>query len=395
MRREDRSFGKPRVVWVYAAAPSVALGKTTRLEITRALRGQGWDITLLMQGPAGIRDVDGVEILSFPKPKLYFIGYCLFHIRVLRFLAQKRAKFDVVLFHAMSAPWLLPLRLARGLADRQMSLLVMDTRDLVPIGADLKTQLRILFHRLVHWLANHGVDGQTAITRRMAELVNIPKARLWGIWPSGVNLERFGQARSSRTWPSNDDPVHMVYVGALYRERNLLHLCGAVEQANALGTKIILSIVGSGPDRIALETFASEGEGAIRIQEAVPHGEIPGLLAQAHIGVTSLPEANNEKFGASSPIKLFEYIAAGLPILSTRNPCHLDVVGDGSYAFWAADESEESLVAAIRDIWDSRLDLSAKGEQALRDAEHWTWEQAAMKLATAIEAGFEELEHSE
>ena len=39
-------------------------------------------------------------------------------------------------------------------------------------------------------------------------------------------------------------------------------------------------------------------------------------------------------FGVSSPIKLFEYLAAGLPILATRIDCHTNVVGNADCAVW-------------------------------------------------------------
>ena len=56
------------------------------------------------------------------------------------------------------------------------------------------------------------------------------------------------------------------------------------------------------------------------------------MLAAADIGVTSLPSPDDVKYEASSPLKLFEYMAAGLPVLATSNRCHTDVVGAGGYA---------------------------------------------------------------
>lgn len=386
MIREDPAHNASHLLWVYNASPAVALGVTTRLEVTRALRKLGWRVTLLLEGPAGDDNVGGVEVLCIPKPQVYLLGYCLFHARLLRLIARDWKTVDVVLFHQMSAPWLLPLRLVRRLLGGERPLLVMDTRDLNPIGHGLKFRLRIGFYSLVHRLANRWADGQTAITPRMAELVRIPPSHLWGTWPSGVDIERFAWVQDSRQWPVPGDPVHLTYIGALFRERNLLPLCRAVEQANAEGMKFVLSIVGRGPESSILEEFASRTRGTIRISPPLPHDQIPERLRQAHVGV-SLLDLDVKRFQGSSPIKLFEYMGAGLPLLCTPNDCHTEVIGNGSYAFWAENVSEELLVAALRRVWDGRASLRQMGKEASKQAESWTWQGAARKLKTALELG--------
>jgi glycosyltransferase involved in cell wall biosynthesis len=384
--REEQPCDARHVLWVYNASPTVALGVTTRLAVTRELRKLGWRVTLLLEGPTGHHNVGGVEVLCIPKPQVYLLGYCMFHIRLLRLIAEHWTTVDVVLFHQMSAPWLLPLRLVRRLLGRERPLLVMDTRDLNPIGHGLRFRLRIAFYNLVHRLANRWADGQTAITPRMAELVQVPPSGLWGTWPSGVDTERFRTVQDSRKWPAAEGPVHLAYIGALFRERNLLPLCRAVEQANAEGMKFVLSIVGRGPERSTLDTFASRTRGTVRVSPPLPHDQIPQRLGQAHVGV-SLLDLDVERFQGSSPIKVFEYMGAGLPLLCTPNHCHTEVIRNGPYAFWAEDVSEELLLAALHRLWDARAFLRKMGEEASKEAQSWTWQEAARKLKIALERG--------
>jgi hypothetical protein len=100
-----------------------------------------------------------------------------------------------------------------------------------------------------------------------------------------------------------------------------------------------------------------------------------------------LPDPNDGKYDASSPIKLFEYLAAGLPILATSNQCHTDVVGNGRYAFWVTQISEEAFLGALRDIWQERKNLPAFGWEAMAAAQGWTWAAAAKKLQAALVYG--------
>lgn len=386
MNRDQQLSAMPHLVWVYGSPPS-KLDAGTWLETSSELCKLGWRVTLVASGPAGQQCIGGVEVLRIPKPQVYLLRLVVFHIRLLRLLAQMWATIDVILFHSMSAPWLLPLRLVRRLTGKRRPLLVMDVRDLDVPGGNFKNRFRVLFYGFMHRLANRWADGQTAITQRMADLVRIPPQQLWGIWPSGVNLDRFAPAQTARRWPSDGDPIHLVYVGAILHERNLLPLCQAVEQANAEGMAFVLSLIGDGAARVDLEKFALHIDGRIRIVPPVPHDQIPQWLAQAHVGVTSVFSLDQEIFQASSPIKLFEYMAAGLPILATRITCHTDVVRNGKYVFWAEQADVPGLLAALRLVWQSRESLSKMGGQAAIAAQAWTWQKSARKLGRALEYG--------
>ncbi len=96
-----------------------------------------------------------------------------------------------------------------------------------------------------------------------------------------------------------------------------------------------------------------------------------------------------KNFEVSSPIKLFEYMAAGLPILATRIVCHTDVIGNGDYAIWAEDSSEQALFESLCHVWRHRNELSQMGGRAAVAAEKWSWKASADKLRSALEIGIE------
>ena len=387
MDNYQQSTRRPHILWVRESPLDTALDSATWLETTRELRELGWKISLISRGPAGRQRIQGVEVYCLPTSGRYFLGPALFHLRLVNLLLQRWNGIDAILFHQRSAAWLLPLKLLSRLIGAKRPLFVMDTRDLSDERGSFKSHLRITFTRLAHWLANRWADGQTAITSGMAELVGIPAERLWGLWPSGVRLARFDQAQEGRHWPAADQTIHLIYIGKLQAARNMLLLCQAVERANAGGMLFVLSLVGEGPERAKLEQFALQSEGGIRVSRAVPYDQVPELLKQAHVGVTPLPSPSDKKFQASSPIKLFEYMAAGLPILATRNPCHTEVVGNGKFAFWAEDETISGLHAALQLIGKSHSSFGSMGGDAALAAREWTWRASATKLSKALEYG--------
>jgi glycosyltransferase involved in cell wall biosynthesis len=219
----------------------------------------------------------------------------------------------------------------------------------------------------------------------MATSVGIPPQKLWGTWASGVDQELFSAAEEFRQWPSAGEPIHLIYVGLLQHERNLFSLVEAVERANAQGLSFRLSLAGKGPERSALVQSTLHMDGRVRILDPVPHNKVPRLLSQAHVGVLAFPD--EEKFRVSSPIKLFEYVASGMPILATRIACHTDVVEDGKYVFWAEDATTESLLAALNQVWREQSSLSEMGCAASAVADRWTWQESGASLKRALELG--------
>jgi glycosyltransferase involved in cell wall biosynthesis len=376
----------PHLVWIYSDRLSDKLDSATWVETTRELRKLGWRVTLIAAGPAGRHTLQGVEVHGIAMPGIFFARQAAFHLKVLSLLLREWTATDFILFHEMSAAWLLPLHFLRRLSRRQTPLLVMDIRTLsMPPACKrrLKDRLREGVLALTSRAARHWVDGYTVITWRMGEALHLPPAKVWGAWPSGVNLEGFAAAQAGRCWPRDGERLQIMYTGSLDYERNLPALIEAVKRANAEGINFRLTLLGDGTARTELEAAAAGCAGSVQVVPPIPHAKVPVALAGAHAGV--LPFPDEEKFRVSSPIKLFEYMAAGLPIVATRIACHTDVLGDPDFAFWAERADADALLAALRRLWLCRDRLSVLGAEAAEAARAWTWEEAARKLKTALE----------
>ncbi len=377
----------PHLVWVFAGPLTEVLDSATWLETTRELRKLGWRVTLINAGSPGRQSIRGVETFCISQPNMYFVGKFVFHMKLLLLLAKWWSEIDLIMFHQISAPWILSLRVFRSLTVKNKPCLVMDTRT-VPMSLETwKARTRAMFEYLMNRMANKWADGQTTITWRMAQAVHVPIQHLWGTWPSGVNPGQFNPAKMARQWPLPGMPIYLIYVGVLHQERNLLALCHAVEAANSEGMSFNLSVVGDGGERSALEAYAGQTQGRIQVIPPVPHEQIPTLLAQSHVGV--LPFRDEECFRVSSPIKLFEYMAAGLPILATRIACHTDVVSGGEFVFWSEGDSVADLRLGLMQVWQNQSSLSRMGSEAATAANFWTWQASARKLSAALKHGME------
>jgi glycosyltransferase involved in cell wall biosynthesis len=208
---------------------------------------------------------------------------------------------------------------------------------------------------------------------------------LWGVWPSGVDVELFSKAVNLRRWPERDEPIKLIYVGSLNYERNLMTLSRTVVEANASGMRLEIVFVGSGTEEDDLKRFANTTGGVVRVEPLVPHDKVSYELAKAHVGV--LPFPDEEKFRVGSAIKLFEYMAAGLPILATRIVAHTDVITDDSYVVWVDGSDEKAMLFGLQTLWSRRENLHQMGLNASRSALQWTWRESAKKLKVALETG--------
>ena len=378
------------IIWIYSGTLADSLDKATWLSTTKSLRDLGCKVTLLNAEQKNCTTIDGVEVKCIPTSNIYFLGKLFFHLKAILIILSQWRNLDIILFHPDSVLFILPLRFFRVLIYHKRPLFVVDIRTVHMTSAgenNWKMCLRKIYFDLMQRVTSQWADGQTAITYRLAKVVSIPQDKIWGIWQSGVDLDYFMICQSMRKWAEDNDPLHLMYIGTMNDGRNLMGFSRAVKIATDEGLKFIMTYIGDGFERAALEKFAQDNPNIIHVHPPIPHKEIPNWLAKAHVGI--LPFPDEVKFQVSSPIKLFEYMAAGIPILATRIACHTDVIGDGKYVFWAEGADVDSLKDALHLIYTQRGSLAAMGRLAAENAPKWTWAASAQNLKSALEQGLE------
>lgn len=133
--------------------------------------------------------------------------------------------------------------------------------------------------------------------------------------PNGVDPGRFPEGlKPSR--PGQPGTFTVGFVGTLKPWHGLPGLVAAFETLHRRVPEARLLIVGDGPERENVrEDLASRGlAGAAEFTGAVSPEVIPGLLASMDVAVAPYPEGANFYF---SPLKVYEYLAAGLPVAAS------------------------------------------------------------------------------
>ena len=126
--------------------------------------------------------------------------------------------------------------------------------------------------------------------------------------PNGVSI--------TRIVPRPEDigePV-VTFVGTLKPWHGVADLLAAAALAKRPWK---LRIIGDGPERAALEEQAAGLGIEVDFRGAVAPADMPGQLAGSAIGVAPYPDLGGEQQQYFSPLKVYEYLAAGLPVVAS------------------------------------------------------------------------------
>ena len=113
-------------------------------------------------------------------------------------------------------------------------------------------------------------------------------------------------------------------------------------------TSIRFILVGDGPAKAALEMRSRElGLTNVEFRDQLPKERMPELLAEADAGLMTLRDSPLFAFGVS-PNKLFDYFAAGLPVVCNVPGEVAEMVRNAGAGEQAAGPSAQALADAIR-----------------------------------------------
>ena len=179
---------------------------------------------------------------------------------------------------------------------------------------------------------------------------------------NAVDLELHQQAEPSPLLAEIPQP-RIIYVGSLEYWVDYDLLC----QTAKLRPDYNFVVVGPPPLRCSSQYAKLKQQDNIHLMGSIPPSQVPGLLKSAEVAV--IPFHLNSLTHHVSPLKLYEYLAAGLPVVSTPleevKASEAPVIFAGSVQEFAQGLDEalalgkgrrEFLDFASENTWEKRLD---------------------------------------
>ncbi|MGH1418086.1 MAG: glycosyltransferase family 4 protein [Hyphomicrobiaceae bacterium] len=165
------------------------------------------------------------------------------------------------------------------------------------------------------------------------------------------------------------------YVGGVGRVRGCVEMVRTLECVDA---ELLLA----GPfetQKTRAQLNGMKAWGKVDYRGIVDRTGVRDILNSSRAGLVVLhPEPN---YIASQPIKLFEYMSAGLPVIASDFPLWRKIV-DGAGAGLLVDPlNPEEIAAAIEWVFDNEEEaqaMGARGKKAVRDIYNWGHEEAKL-----------------
>jgi len=192
--------------------------------------------------------------------------------------------------------------------------------------------------------------------------------------PNGVEIDAFmaadDGARWRRQWGSSGRDTFLIgFIGSLKPWHGLDLLMDAFAEIRTSGREAKLILIGDGPLRRALEddAFARGLKADVVFTGGLEHAEVPSAAQALDVLVAPYPPMERFYF---SPLKVYEYMAAGKPIVASRIGQISDILEEGRTALLIPPGDTRALVEAITQLMQDG-DLAKRiGAEARRVAQN-------------------------
>jgi glycosyltransferase involved in cell wall biosynthesis len=232
-----------------------------------------------------------------------------------------------------------------------------------PIPAILEVNAPLVLEQRAH-RSLHDEAGALAATRAQLAAAAVvscvsPQVAEWArsegaapervvVTPNGVNTSRITPRPAAHVGAaadgsaSDDAPLTVGFVGTLKPWHGTDLLLRALARTRE---EMRLDVIGTGPEHDRLAQLAAELGIAdrVRLRGAVAPEEVPAVLHGLDIAVAPYP-AGDHYF---SPLKVYEYLAAGLPVIASAIGTLPEMLREGELGVLVAPGDVDALAAAL------------------------------------------------
>ncbi len=257
-------------------------------------------------------------------------------------------------------------------------LFVCELHDLPPHAPGERGLEARRLHRMRRALANY--DLVLAVTRSLAE-----DARRLGegrvdpvVAPLCSGLPRLTAPPPP---PAPGECIRLGYTGALDRAHGLPDLLQAVK---LLPEGFVLRLVGRVREDLRLELEVAAAAGRLELVPHLPYAQIAAEIDACHFALAPAGDGvHSTRY--RSPLKIFDYLARGKPILAADVPAHRELLQEGRQALFYRPGDPRDLAQKILALAADPGRARALAAGAWELSEGHTYEARARSLARLFE----------
>lgn len=241
--------------------------------------------------------------------------------------------------------------------------------------------LRILASLIMSFIESIGAhlfDAVITVTESIQARFPSNKGMSIKNYPS-LDLER----RASNSARSGSE-INIIYVGGLNRGRGIHEIIKAMEYLDKRWNMRLRLLGRFDEPNTENEIRVLSGFKHVELVGWVLHPQVYDYLHTSHIGLVCLHPIGDYPLGL--PVKLFEYMAAGLPVIASNFPLWKEIVERNECGLTVDPLDPKEIAQAIEYLLVHPEEAQRMGENGRRAVEEkYNWEQESEKLVELYE----------
>lgn len=210
--------------------------------------------------------------------------------------------------------------------------------------------------------------------------MGIPREKIV-VAPDAVDLDAFAHPESKQSACTRlglpQDKQIVLYAGRLDGWKGVETL---LQSAQSLPASVLVAVIGGEPAQI--ESLAPQYPN-VRFLGFRPYRELADNQAAADVLVLPNTGKSEVSMRYTSPLKLFTYMASGVPIVTSDTPATREILSDDDAYFFTPDDPRalaSQIEAALANVELSR----EKATRAKEKVKAYTWEERAKHILSAL-----------
>lgn len=163
---------------------------------------------------------------------------------------------------------------------------------------------------------------------------------------------------------------HICYVGGITKPRGIIEIVDAMDFVDI---SLSLKLAGKfSSSSLRIDTESRNGWKKVDYVGWLNREQIQEVLSTSLCGLVTLHPAKN--YLDSLPVKMFEYMAAGLPVIASNFPLWKEIIEEGGYGICVNPLEPMEIAAAIKEIALNPImakEMGEKGRQAVINIYNW------------------------
>ncbi len=338
----------------------------------RSILKSGYDAVLIVQHERN-ETVEGIKIKALPE-----VESRLERILKLPLITLKKAlkeKADVYHFHDSE---LIPVGLILKLCGKKV---IYDIHEDVPRQILSKPYLNKVSAKIISYLFE---KFENFAVRRFDVLITATphiRDRFSKINPNTIDINNYPLLEEMYTpvnWEERRN--HITYIGGIAKIRGIVELIKALEYVDTT-----LHLAGNFESK-ELEEYVKSLPGweKVKYYGYIGRKDIKKILSKVRIGMVTLHPIVN--YLDSMPVKLFEYMSAGIPTVASNFPLWKEIVEESNCGICVDPLNSQEIAETVRYLFEHPEEAKKMGENGRRAVEEkYNWEKESEKLLKIYE----------